>query len=65
MRQSDWPFEAWLRFAVRQMNMPPNVFWGTSVHDWFTILNTSMSPNLNRAELDILCQKFPDEVDEL
>ena len=57
-----WPFDAWLRLAVRGFRLTPAAFWSMSVRDWLTLTRAESVPAMGADELSALSLQFPDEV---
>ncbi len=60
--ENNWPFEAWLRLAVKGFRLSPDEFWEMSLRDWLTLTRTEQTPCLNAQDLEALLIQFPDEV---
>ncbi|HHL42112.1 MAG TPA: phage tail assembly chaperone [Hellea balneolensis] len=58
---SGWPFDDWLRFAVRGFGLSPDEFWQTSLCDWLVLIQARSQPPLTQAELTNLMKLYPDE----
>ena len=56
-----WPFEAWLRLAVRGFRLNPQQFWDMSLSDWRALMRSESVPVMNVEELSELQNRFPDE----
>jgi len=50
-RETDWPFEAWLKIAVMQLGLSPQDFWQMSVMDWFALTKPSFPRAMSKADL--------------
>ena len=57
----EWPFDLWLKTAVRGFGLSPCAFWNMSVRDWLTLLASNEVQGLARAELCTLMNTYPDE----
>ena len=49
-----------LRSAL-SLSIPPEAFWRLSLVEWRTLTEAPAAPVLNRAALDALIARFPDE----
>jgi len=50
-----------LRLAALRLAIPPEAFWRLSLPEWRALTETPPAPSLNRAALDALIARFPDE----
>lgn len=57
----EWPFDLWLRTAVRGFALSPTEFWNMSVRDWLALLAGNAQQSLARADLSTLINTYPDE----
>ena len=57
----NWPFDNWLRLAVKRYGLSPNAFWEMPVREWLVLIKDIQNPSLDRARLDQLIQEFPDK----
>jgi len=57
-----WPFDFWLKTAVRGFGLTPADFWDMSVRDWLALLSGEGAQGLARTDLSILMNTYPDEV---
>ncbi|MBL4871003.1 MAG: phage tail assembly chaperone [Robiginitomaculum sp.] len=55
-----WPFDLWLNFAIRRLNLTPSEFWSLSICDWMVLSAPIKSKAINQEDLQKLMQKFPD-----
>ncbi len=55
-------WRAALRLATLSLAIPPEAFWRLSLAEWRALTETPAAPVLNRAALDALIARFPDEV---
>ncbi len=58
---AEWPFDLWLKTAVRSFGLNPAAFWGMSVRDWLALLAGNAEQGLARADLGTLMNTYPDE----
>lgn len=58
---SDWPFDAWLKLAVRGYRLTPAAFWEMSLCDWLCLTKANAPDALSRDDLAALIQSYPDE----
>ncbi len=56
-----WPFNLWLRVAVKRFGLAPSEFWDMPVGDWLALMKDVKSPRFDRARLDALLELYPDE----
>ena len=54
-------WRAALRFAASRLAIPPEAFWRLSLAEWRALTEAPAAPVLNRAALDALIARFPDE----
>ncbi len=54
-------WRAALRLAVLTLAIAPEAFWRLSLAEWRALTETPAAPMLNRAALDALIARFPDE----
>jgi uncharacterized phage protein (TIGR02216 family) len=54
-------WRAALRLATLGLAIPPEVFWRLSLAEWRALTEAPAAPVLNRAALDALIARFPDE----
>lgn len=59
--ENNWPFEAWLRLAVRGFRLSPQQFWDMSLRDWLILTRSETVPTMSADELSQLHKRFPDE----
>jgi len=57
---SEWPFDLWLKTAVRGFGLSPAAFWAMSVRDWLSLLASNSEQGLARTELSSLMNIYPD-----
>jgi len=57
----EWPFDLWLKTAVRGFALSPTEFWTMSVRDWLALLASNGEQGLARADLSILMNTYPDD----
>jgi len=57
----EWPFDLWLKTAVRSFGMTPDAFWEMSVRDWLALLAGDAEQGLGRIDLGNLMNIYPDE----
>jgi uncharacterized phage protein (TIGR02216 family) len=50
-----------LRLAVLRLALAPEAFWRLSLVEWRALTEVPAAPVLNRAALDALIARFPDE----
>lgn len=62
MTEHSWPFDSWLKLAVRGFRLSPDAFWQMSLCDWLALTRPGRVQTQSADELSALCQKFPDEV---
>jgi Phage tail assembly chaperone protein, TAC len=60
--KSEWPFDLWLKTAVRGFGLSPTEFWSMSVRDWLNLLASSKAHGLARNDLSNLMNTYPDNV---
>ncbi|PHQ60443.1 MAG: hypothetical protein COC03_02250 [Robiginitomaculum sp.] len=60
-RPSEWPFDLWLKTAVRGFGLSPAEFWAMSVRDWLALLVRNGEQGLARTGLSTLMNTYPDE----
>jgi len=53
-------WRAALRRAVLDLGVPPRDFWRLSLAEWRALAEAPATPALNRAALDALIARFPD-----
>lgn len=58
---NEWPFDLWLKTAVRGFGLSPNEFWQMSVCDWLVLLAGNTEQSFSRTELATLMNTYPDE----
>lgn len=58
---NNWPFEVWLRLAVRGFRLTPQQFWDMSLRDWLALTRSETVPTMSADELSELQIRFPDE----
>lgn len=51
-----------LRLASLQLALSPEAFWRLSLAEWRALAEAPAAPVLDRATLDALIARFPDEV---
>ena len=49
-----------LRLAARDLAIPSEAFWRLSLAEWRALTEAPITPILNRAALDALVARFPD-----
>ena len=54
-------WRAALRLASRQLALSPEAFWRLSLAEWRALTEAPAAPVLDRAALDALIARFPDE----
>ena len=54
-------WRAALRLAALDLAIPPQAFWRLSLAEWRALTEAPAAPVLNRAALDALVARFPDE----
>jgi uncharacterized phage protein (TIGR02216 family) len=54
-------WRAALRLASRQMALSPEAFWRLSLAEWRALAEAPSAPVLDRAALDALIARFPDD----
>ncbi len=57
----EWPFDLWLKTAVRSFGLSPTAFWNMSVRDWLALLAGNGAHGLARSDLARLMNTYPDE----
>lgn len=62
MQSSNWPFDSWLKLAVRGFRITPKAFWSMTLRDWLIITQADNAPAMRPDELLALSLQFPDEV---
>ncbi len=55
-----WPFDLWLKTAVRGFGLSPIEFWAMSVRDWLSLLSNQTEQGLGRTEFSKLMGTYPD-----
>jgi len=55
-------WRAALRLAALQLAIAPEAFWRLSLAEWRALAEAPAAPVLDRAALDALIARFPDEV---
>lgn len=55
-----WPFDDWLRLAVRRYGLTPSEFWAMSLRDWRVLNKGQMGLPCVRAEFEALAAEYPD-----
>lgn len=55
-------WRAALRLATLSLAIPPEAFWRLSLSEWRALTEAPAAPVLDRAALDALIARFPDEV---
>lgn len=50
-----------LRLAVLRLGLTPESFWRLSLREWRALTEAPAAPVLDRAALDALIARFPDE----
>lgn len=58
----EWPFDLWLKYAVKALGLSPSEFWTMSVSDWLCLSAHDGGRVLTRQHLEHLMQIFPDKV---
>lgn len=56
-----WPFDEWLKIAVRRFGLSPSEFWQMPLREWLLLMETTRMAGCGRAEFDALMAQFPDE----
>ncbi len=56
-----WPFDVWLRVAVKRFGLTPSEFWAMPVREWLILLKDTARPRFDRARFDDLIKLYPDE----
>ena len=54
-------WRAALRLATLGLSIPPQAFWRLSLAEWRALTEAPATPVLNRAALDALIARFPDD----
>ena len=54
-------WRAALRLATQGLAIAPEAFWRLSLAEWRALTEAPAAPILNRAALDALIARFPDE----
>ena len=54
-------WRAALRLAALGLGIPPEAFWRLSLAEWRALTEAPAAPVLDRAALDALIARFPDE----
>ncbi len=62
MHDTHWPFDAWLKLAVRGFRLSPAAFWNMTLRDWLALTRAGAVPIMDADTLSALCLQFPDEV---
>jgi len=62
--RAEWPFDLWLKAAVRGFGLSPTEFWAMSVRDWLALLASGSEQGLARTELSRLMDIYPDYLGE-
>jgi len=57
----EWPFDMWLKTAVRGFGLSPREFWQMSVCDWLALIAGAGEHGMGREELGTLMNIYPDE----
>jgi len=58
---SDWPFDLWLKYAVKALHLSPAEFWDMSVRDWLGLTAGQSTQGQTREKMDELMKHYPDE----
>ncbi len=58
---TEWPFDLWLKTAVRGFGLSPTDFWQMSMRDWLALLAGTSQQGLLRTDLDTLMDTYPDK----
>lgn len=61
LENDDWPFDDWLRIAVKVLRISPGEFWAMSLRDWITLTRDSQA-KITRSDLTVLMRDFPDDL---
>ncbi|PHS40233.1 MAG: hypothetical protein COA91_04450 [Robiginitomaculum sp.] len=59
---NQWPFDMWLKTAVRGFGLSPAEFWQMSVRDWLVLISGTGKPGIAHDKFDDLMNTYPDEV---
>ena len=57
-----WPFDIWLKTAVRGFGLSPTEFWQMPVRDWLVLISGANDRGIARDKFDDLMNIYPDEV---
>lgn len=57
----EWPFDTWLKYAVKVLHLTPSEFWSLSICDWLTLSVEQNGGVMKRTQLENLMQIFPDK----
>lgn len=57
---SAWPFDLWMKYAVRALGLSPEQFWSVTIADWLCLMPKSAS-GMTRGALTNLMGLYPDE----
>ncbi|MBL4854845.1 MAG: phage tail assembly chaperone [Robiginitomaculum sp.] len=57
---TEWPFDMWLKTAVRGFGLSPHEFWQMSVCDWLVLIAGAGSEGITREKFDELMNTYPD-----
>ncbi len=57
-----WPFDIWLKTAVRGFGLSPAEFWQMSVRDFLVLISGTGDHGIEREKFDELMNTYPDEV---
>ena len=55
-----WPFDVWLRIAVKRFGLAPTEFWAMPLREWLVLMKATQPASLDRKRLDALIQTYPD-----
>ncbi|GGX56137.1 hypothetical protein GCM10011309_01080 [Litorimonas cladophorae] len=61
---SSWPFDVWLRIAVKRFGLSPSEFWSLPLRDWLVLMSDAKPATLDRTRLEDLMKVFPDLTSE-
>jgi len=57
----EWPFDMWLKTAVRSFGLSPGEFWQMSVRDWLALIAGASEHGIARETFNELMNTYPDE----
>lgn len=58
---AEWPFDLWLKTAVRSFGLTPAAFWDMSMRDWLALMAGQTEHGFARPDLSDLMKHYPDE----